>query len=288
MSAPVDRSKSDVQHEIVFYARNVGDGGTFSVELAGETLPYNKYFIPRHPGAPHVFEYVLSGKGYIEVDNVKHLVHSGDFYMISSYSHLDYYSDFDDPYQKIYVNCRGTLTRSLCQAYDMDFPYYIHPFAKAEEHIRHMHRVLCDSTLNLETRDATCGIIVHQMLEDLKAERQLETNSQHDNLAHHIRSFLDMNICEKITLDDLVHNFFISKPQLIAIFHKNFNVSPYQYLISQRINMACSLLQNSALSINEIARMLQFADAHYFSSFFKSKIGMSPTDYRNKIHLRIE
>lgn len=284
MAVPASRSKSDVQHELVYYARNIGDGGTFAVELAGETLPYDKYFIPRHPGGPHVFEYVLSGKGYIEVDGVVHPVNPGDFYMISTYSRLDYYSDFDNPYQKIYLNCRGTLTRSLCQAYDMDYPYFIYPFPQAEEHIRHIHHVLCDPTLDLETRDATCGMIVHQMLEDLKIERQLAGRSPHDNLAYRIRSFLDLNICEKITLDDLVQNFFISKTRLITLFRENFGVSPYQYLVSQRIDMACSLLRNSTLSITEITKMLQFADAHYFSSFFKSKIGMSPTDYRNNLY----
>lgn len=283
MVNPSNRTKSDVQHELVFYARNIGDGGTFAVELAGETLPYDRYFIPRIPGGPHVFEYVLSGKGYIEADGVIHPVQAGDFYMISTYSNLSYYSDFDDPYQKIYLNCRGTLTRSLCQAYDMDYPYFIYPFAKAEKHIRHIHNVLCDPTLALETRDATCGFIVHEMLEDLKIERQ-KTDHSSQNTAHRIRNFLDLNICEKITLEDLVKTFFISKTHLITLFRESFGVSPYQYLLSQRIDMACSLLRNSTLSITEITKMLQFADAHYFSSFFKSKIGMSPTDYRNHVY----
>lgn len=284
MYSPKDRSKSDVKHEIVLYARNVDYEGTFSVELAGETLPYNKYFIPRHPGGPYVFEYVLSGKGYVEVDGVKHPIKAGDFYIISDYSRLDYYSDFDDPYRKIYVNCRGTLNRHLCQALDLDYPYYIYPFGKGEAHIRAIHKVLCNPKLDLAAKDTACGLIIHKMLSDLNAEIQSSERKPHVDLVYSIKTFLDERICEKITLDEVVSKFFISKTRLINLFQKEFGVSPYQYLISQRINMACSLLKNSNLSVREITEMLQFADAHYFSSFFKSKIGCSPTDYRNNTY----
>ncbi len=285
MAAPKDRSKSDVKHEIVLFARNIDDEVAFAIELAGETLPYDKYFIPRHPGAPYVYEYVLSGKGYIEVEGVKHPIKAGDFYMVNSYARLDYYSDFDDPYRKIYINCRGSLNRRLCQAFNIDIPYLIHPFPEAEKYIRTIHKVLCHPKIDLKDKDSTCGILVHKMLCDLYNKMQSPQSKYSDNLAINIRAFLDQNICEKITLDEIVDTFFISKTRLIHLFRKNFGVSPYQYLVSQRINMACSLLKNSNLSISEIAEMLQFADPHYFSNFFKNKIGCSPIDYRKNTHI---
>ena len=284
MTQPKGRSNPDVKREIVMYARCVDNEFPFSVELAGETLPYEKYFIPRRPGDPYVFEYVLSGKGYIEVDGVKHLVTAGDFYMISNFARLDYYSDYNEPYQKIYVNCRGNLNRCLCKAFDMDYPYFIYSFDKAEKYIRSMHSVLCNPNISLQAKDNTCGMILHKMLSDLKLEIQSAKRKPHDELAYSIRAFLDQKICEKITLDDLVETFFISKTRLIDLFSKNFGVTPYQYFISQRIDMACSLLKSSNLSVREITDMLQFADPHYFSSFFKSRIGCSPTDYRKNIY----
>ncbi len=283
MTSPIDRSKSDVKHEIVLYARNIDDESPFSIELAGETLPYNRYFIPRHPGAPWVFECVVSGTGYIECDGVKHPVKAGDFYLISDYSHLEYYSDYDDPYQKVYVNCRGSLSRHLCQAFDVDRPYFIHHFPKAEKHIRSMHRVLCNPFINLQQKDCNCGYIIHRMLSELYEDIQAASFKSHHELAHAVRTYLDQNICTKINLDMLADTFFLSKTRLISQFRSCFGVSPYQYLITQRITMACSLLKNSNLSIREISEMLQFADSHYFSSFFRSRIGLSPSEYRQNL-----
>ncbi|MBQ8684334.1 MAG: helix-turn-helix transcriptional regulator [Clostridia bacterium] len=267
----------------MLYARNIDEEAPFSIELAGETLPYNRYFIPRRPGAPWVFECVVSGKGYIEADGVKHPVTAGDFYMVSDYSYLEYYSDYNDPYQKVYVNCRGSLCRRLCQAFDIDRPFFIHHFPKAEKHIRSMHRILCNPYIPLATKDANCGYVVHRMLSELHADIQSETQEQRHELAYDIRSYLDQKIYEKVTLDELADIFFISKTRLISLFRNCFGVSPYQYLISQRITMACTLLKNSNLSVKEISEMLQFADSHYFSSFFKSRIGCSPSEYRRNI-----
>ena len=123
------------------------------------------------------------------------------------------------------------------------------------------------------------------MLSDLYEKTQSIESKHSNNIALDIRTYIDQKICEKITLDNIVDAFFISKTRIIHLFRKNFGVSPYQYLITQRINMACSLLKNSNLSIREIAEMLQFADPHYFSNFFKSKIGISPVDYRKNTHI---
>ncbi len=280
MSKSPIRSKSNVQNEIVLYARNIDNETPFSIELAGETLPYNKYYIPRFPGAPYVFECVIKGKGYIVADGVKHTVTAGDFYTISDYSNLEYYADSDDPYQKVYVNCRGGLARRLCQVYNIDFPFFIYRFPRAEKYIRSMHRILCNSRISISTKDSNCGYILHHMLSTLYDEMQESKSQTGNDVPYAIRTYLDQAIFQKITLDDLTNVFFISKTRLISLFSEHFGVTPYQYLISQRISMACSLLKNSNLSIREISEMLQFTDPHYFSSFFKSKVGCSPAYYR--------
>jgi len=38
------------------------------------------------------------------------------------------------------------------------------------------------------------------------------------------------------------------------------------------------------MSIKEISFALNFLSASYFVTFFKSKTGMSPSDYRIKVH----
>ena len=45
--------------------------------------------------------------------------------------------------------------------------------------------------------------------------------------------------------------------------------------------MAKQLLRNRSLSIAEIAEKTGLVDQSYFSRFFKKKMGITPSEYRN-------
>lgn len=74
----------------------------------------------------------------------------------------------------------------------------------------------------------------------------------------------------------------ISANYLNILCKKNLKISATQ-LIRQRVLLeAKRLLQSTDLSIKEIAFELGFADHAYFSNFFKSQAGITPTAFRDK------
>lgn len=77
-------------------------------------------------------------------------------------------------------------------------------------------------------------------------------------------------------------NLNISANYLNILCKRNLNVSATQ-LIQQRVLLeAKRLLQSSDFSIKEIAFQLGFVDHAYFSNFFKSQTGATPTHFREK------
>ena len=58
---------------------------------------------------------------------------------------------------------------------------------------------------------------------------------------------------------------------------KNLN----NYVTEKRLERACLLLSSPLYSIGEVAHKCGYDDAGYFSSLFRKKIGMTPTEYRN-------
>ncbi|HEX7845998.1 MAG TPA: helix-turn-helix transcriptional regulator [Chitinophagaceae bacterium] len=73
---------------------------------------------------------------------------------------------------------------------------------------------------------------------------------------------------------------YISANYLNILCKKHLKISATR-LIQQRVcTEAKRLLQSAGLSIKEIAFELGFADHAYFSNFFKSQTGMSPTEFR--------
>jgi AraC-like DNA-binding protein len=53
-----------------------------------------------------------------------------------------------------------------------------------------------------------------------------------------------------------------------------------QYYLRLRLERCYEHLQNPMLTEREIAERMQFSSAAYFSLFFKSKTGMTPSEYR--------
>lgn len=99
-------------------------------------------------------------------------------------------------------------------------------------------------------------------------------------------SYLENNYREKITLDELVRRFHISKSTLIRAFRKISGRTPLDYLMKIRIAKASELLKNPDSTIAEAALSSGFSDTNYFSRQFRKNTGMSPRDFR-KIYRKI-
>ena len=64
------------------------------------------------------------------------------------------------------------------------------------------------------------------------------------------------------------------------IFKAETGISPSAYRQRLRVENARSLLTSSALSVGEISALCGFSDQLYFSRVFKTKVGLSPLEYR--------
>ncbi len=253
----------------------------FCVELAGETFPNKTYHISVWPSDAYVYEYIISGQGILNMDGIEYPIQAGDFCMISDHKHCEYYANPADPYHKIWVNCRGKLNQHICQGLHLDLAFIIQHLPQAEKHIRSIHQALADPSLQLHEREAACASQLLHLLSDVYNERQMEKSKQQKHMPDTILKYIDDHICESLTLEDVEKEFFISHTHLSRLFRQEYGVSPYQYIILQRINLARSMLANTNLPISAIAMQLAFSDAHYFSYAFKKETGYTPRQYRN-------
>ena len=81
----------------------------------------------------------------------------------------------------------------------------------------------------------------------------------------------------------------ISESSFYQHFKDWAGVSPNEYRTGMRISAAKSMLRNSALSVQEIALQIGFADPYYFSRCFRRLVGIPPQAYReNKFNKKNE
>lgn len=95
-----------------------------------------------------------------------------------------------------------------------------------------------------------------------------------------IRHYIDTHYKEPLTLDILAREAHINKFYLSHAFKEEYGMSPINYMISRRIEESRYLLRETDMSMSQIARVLGFSSASYFSQSFRRAEAMSPNEYR--------
>lgn len=93
-------------------------------------------------------------------------------------------------------------------------------------------------------------------------------------------SFLRAHFDQPLNAPGLASRFGLSTSHFTSLFLKHTGHSPIDYLIRVRISRACSLLDMTGFSIQEIAARTGYGDPYYFSRIFKKVTGLSPKSYR--------
>ncbi|GAB4364290.1 MAG: hypothetical protein Kow009_00980 [Spirochaetales bacterium] len=130
------------------------------------------------------------------------------------------------------------------------------------------------------------GALVLQLLSHLHAiEQKQKTDEQDSEAVRKARQIMQNHICSDLDMRGLAEKIGLSYTQLLEAFRKYTGLTPYQYFLQLRIHHAKSLLQNPNLSVKEVSAALRFENQYYFSRLFKKKTGMSPSEWRNALHL---
>jgi AraC-like DNA-binding protein len=102
-------------------------------------------------------------------------------------------------------------------------------------------------------------------------------------LVERMLNYLITNYQETINMNRLCRQFSISRSYMYRIFKQYTGTSMNEFLVANRINKAKELLQNTADPITEIAISVGFNDISHFCHTFKSRAGVTPSQYRSKI-----
>ena len=95
-----------------------------------------------------------------------------------------------------------------------------------------------------------------------------------------IDDYIFKHIASKITISQLAGCIFLGESQFHSLFKQQVGITPHQYILKQRFNYAKTQLDNSALTLTEIACTSGFANQSSFTSAFTKLQGISPSKYR--------
>ena len=95
-----------------------------------------------------------------------------------------------------------------------------------------------------------------------------------------VRRYIDAHFKEQLTLERLAEIARVNKFYLVHAFKREYGISPISYLIQRRLEESRYLLRQTDITLSQIAQILGFSSASYFSQSFRRAEGMTPMEYR--------
>ena len=109
-----------------------------------------------------------------------------------------------------------------------------------------------------------------------------DQSTQLDSTIEKTKEFIELHFLTPDAIEDYINGLNISDSWLRKSFSKRYGMSPAKYRQKLIFDRAQRLLKNTRLSIKEIAFQLGFDNQNYFSRIFKTHVGVSPLEYREK------
>ena len=101
-------------------------------------------------------------------------------------------------------------------------------------------------------------------------------------LFNNVLYYIHTHLTEDLSLDTLAEHFYVTKGYISRIFNQYMDMSIHQYIISLRLEEACSLIQQGN-SITLAAEQSGFPDYSSFFRTFKKNYGTSPKEYQTAV-----
>ncbi len=93
-------------------------------------------------------------------------------------------------------------------------------------------------------------------------------------------ALLSQNLDRRISVPALARQFDLSYERFRKLFRHRMGLSPGEYRIRRRIDLAQTLLAQARLSVSQVAYRLGYKDPFTFSKQFKRVTGISPQAFR--------
>ncbi len=245
--------------------------------------------------------YVLDGEGNHVLNGTQSWLKPGDYVIIDYNSIHHYVCERDEHF--FLIDCLFVpefIDRSLAgcnsfknivSSYQIGINFDLLSFNPTEYvfhddkgHIHQLLNIMIEEYNNPRVGSADIAKqCLSQILLMTLREIAVSSSEQTSNLVQYIMDACKNRYNEKKLLDSICKELHYSKPYVSTKFKKETGKPFKDFLLEIRLDTACKLLHTTNKRVSEIASLVGYNDVAFFISVFKSKINLTPIQFRNAV-----
>jgi len=239
------------------------------------------YNVNKEGSDEYLVKYCIKGRGWFRVQDREYEITPGQLLLCPSNIAHSYGAFENDPWSVYWVYLSGRSVKFYFDLIDKDARYVINiGLDKNTESIFREILAIMENGYALQyaihASDLARCLLSSCILKKINPSN--DRNYTLEDVISHMKEHID----GQLSLDDMAGLMNVSRDYFIKLFRKKYGYSPMDYFLRMKMQKACELLMVTNMSIEDISDNLGYRDQFYFSRIFKSKIGLSPREYRKK------
>ncbi|MDO3412238.1 AraC family transcriptional regulator [Saccharibacillus sp. CPCC 101409] len=279
-------------YQTVSFAFRNEDAAIMTIDSVGwQNVSHPKYRCSSdaRPDYGHVvFQYTLSGQGYLDIDGRTLALSKGHALVVKvDEKHCYYYKeDSTEPWEFVWINIRGDEANRIWNLVIEKEGHVIKRGADSPV-IQELWNIIRLIHQEKVTDRYQLSVQVYQWLLTLvqsSRDAEKDIGAMSTTTLEKCKQYIREHYASPITLDILAKHCDINKHYLCRLFQRSEQTSPLAYLKDRRVEAALTMLRTTELPISLIGQKCGFESPSYFGKVFRQYMSMSPKEYRlNKL-----
>lgn len=249
------------------------------VNCAGNTYTSSSFKTDNVEGRlDYYLMYIVAGELELEMPRGAKTLTSGNFVFFPPKFRYRYAHKATSEIEYMWLHFTGSDVMPIIEKYGLKIYPEINKIENDDDIIARFKNIFSAFVKHDEFKEDELSILLDRLL--ITLARRVAGSNVRDLMLKRSIMFINQNYNLNISIPELAKIENLSVSRYNTLFNKVTGISPVQYITNMRLTSACDLLVNTDLPIKQIAQMVGYTDAHFFSRIFKAKIGISPAVYR--------
>lgn len=245
---------------------------------------------PEHSWGPairdhYLVHFVLSGKGIFRYMDKIYRLEKGQGFLIIPGVIAQYESDSSEPWSYAWIGFNGLMAEKYLTYAGLSCENAVFEY-KNEEYVRECFQgMLSTKSLAKSGEIRRLGflyMILSQLIEESDKAAPQSSEDRKKGYVRKVLEYIQINYSREISVMEISSYIGLDRSYLSSLFRHYMNTSIQKFIIEYRVNKACELMRNAALSLADISRSVGYEDPLLFSKTFRKLKGLPPREYRKR------
>ena len=248
-----------------------------------------RYHYVNRPGGSkeYIFIFCREGAGKIEINKKDYSLTDSQVMVIPPNLPYRYEADHTNPWSIYWAHFGGANAGELSMRLFQPMQISISEHSRIDDRLTLFEEIFntIKNGFSIDNLNFANICFAHFLASFSHGEQFNEARRQNEysnNIIHRVVHFMNENIENQLTIDELASYCAYSPSYFYRRFVAEMSLPPLTYFMRMKMNKASILLITTSMQVNQVASKIGFADRFHFSRVFRRHIGMSPQQFRKQ------